>query len=136
MVCARDFLVSRVHCILCLGLRLGLLPRGTKDQDTSMARVLFVLDQQKKVRLSNSELQDVGSSIRTHRGTRGGVTSSCQNLRIVATGTLHEAGLVTARRARMGSTLDIANIASTREGLAFGLFLVNKGLVPRCPPAW
>ena len=32
----------------------GLLPRGKKDKDTSPARVMFVLDQQKKVRLSSS----------------------------------------------------------------------------------
>ncbi|CAE7892427.1 Prdx6, partial [Symbiodinium necroappetens] len=33
---------------------LGLLPRGNRDKDTSPARVMFVLDQQKKVRLSRS----------------------------------------------------------------------------------
>jgi len=39
---------------------LGLLPRGKKDKDTSPARVMFVLDQQKKVRLSMQYPQTTG----------------------------------------------------------------------------
>ncbi|CAE7249641.1 Psma5 [Symbiodinium sp. KB8] len=39
---------------------LGLLPRGNRDKDTSPARVMFVLDQQKKVRLSMQYPQTIG----------------------------------------------------------------------------